>query len=447
MSKNQIVLMYSPDSIGLGHMRRNSAIAAQLVSQFPDYNVLLLVGSGAGAYFAMPQGVDAIKLPSIQKVMADKWVPRSLNLSTSITSQLRANLICETVRCLEPDLLLVDHLPLGVGNDLLPALDMIKRRGLATRPVLGLRDILDEPDVIRRRWTAENYYDAVNAYYDQVLIYGEHRIVPTADLYGFSERFPEKVDYCGYVCGSETLAEGESKLNSNRLAGTESLAPNERLVVVCGGGGYDAYPMMSASLAALRMLDDESSLRSIVIAGPLMAQEDWRRLKQAARGLRRTTLLREAKNCRNYFRSADIAVIMGGYNSFLEAASCCSSLIMIPRTGPSAEQRMRAALFTEKGVLRSIELHQATPERLAFEILQNAGAEGKNGGFKVRLNGARRAAQALARGSIENGGNHPCHAPAQPPQIRFTHKTEARDEFPVPLNDNTASAFLRGAIM
>jgi predicted glycosyltransferase len=55
------VMTYSHDGYGLGHMRRNSTIAASLVLQMPHSSVLMLVGCPVGAFFELPPGVDFIK--------------------------------------------------------------------------------------------------------------------------------------------------------------------------------------------------------------------------------------------------------------------------------------------------------------------------------------------------------------------------------------------------
>ena len=60
------IAFYSHDTIGLGHMRRNSAIARQLVTQLPDVSVLMLVGCPAGMVFEPHPGIDYVKLVNHQ---------------------------------------------------------------------------------------------------------------------------------------------------------------------------------------------------------------------------------------------------------------------------------------------------------------------------------------------------------------------------------------------
>ena len=52
----------------------------------------------------------------------------------------------------------------------------LRASGAPTRSVLGLRDILDAPEVVRQRWLVEGAYDAIERYYDTVLVYGKREV-------------------------------------------------------------------------------------------------------------------------------------------------------------------------------------------------------------------------------------------------------------------------------
>ncbi len=393
MTERPLVMMYSPDSIGLGHVRRNSAIATAFIRHNPEAAVVLLVGSGAGAFFALPKGVDSIKLPSVQKVAAEDWVPRSLNLPVPETYELRSNLIREAVETLRPNILLVDHLPLGVWNELLPTFRAIRDFGLQTRVVLGLRDILDEPAIIRRRWAQHGTYDAISAYYDAILIYGDETVVPTADIYGLSERFPEKIRYCGYVSSAVDKTAREPR--EEDLPGVGPRREDQSLILACAGGGHDGMPMISAALDALALLKDDDRFKAVVVPGPLMADHMRSELADQARRNPNVSFLPFTTDGRSYFKAADVSIIMGGYNSSLEAVTDCSKVIMIPRDGPSAEQSMRSELFSKRGLLTEVRLSEATPEHLA-EVIKTVATSGNDIRPEIKLDGADRAVKELS---------------------------------------------------
>ena len=52
-----------------------------------------------------------------------------------------------------------------------------------TRLVLGLRDIVDSPDVVRRLWEAEDVYNLLEHGYDQILVYGNRELFDVAEAY------------------------------------------------------------------------------------------------------------------------------------------------------------------------------------------------------------------------------------------------------------------------
>jgi len=72
----------------------------------------------------------------------------------------------------EPDVLIVDYLPLGVANELARVLRRARKRG-NTRCVLGLRDVLYDRETVPATWANRANLDAIRHYYDAVWIYGD----------------------------------------------------------------------------------------------------------------------------------------------------------------------------------------------------------------------------------------------------------------------------------
>jgi len=142
------ILLYSHDTFGLGHLRRNLAIAGRLSHALPGVSLLLLSGSQAVQQFILPLGADTVKLPTVTKLGPEHYVAQGLTITPSEVLALRRGLILETVMSFKPDLLLVDHAPLGMRGELRPALEYVRANLPQSRVVLGLRDILDEPAVV-----------------------------------------------------------------------------------------------------------------------------------------------------------------------------------------------------------------------------------------------------------------------------------------------------------
>ncbi|HEX9333397.1 MAG TPA: glycosyltransferase [Anaerolineales bacterium] len=70
----------------------------------------------------------------------------------------------------------------------------------------------------------------------------------------------------------------------------------------------------------------------------------------------------------SYISAADLVIAMAGYNTSVEILRMKKSAILIPRAGPSAEQRTRAKLFADKHWVDMIDPDELTPDNLAQHI-------------------------------------------------------------------------------
>lgn len=355
------VMTYSHDGFGMGHLRRNATIATHLVESMPASSVLMLIGCPAGVVFRLPPGVDFVKIPSIVKVNTEVWHPRGLRISLEKTRTIRASIIQKAAETFSPHVLLVDHIPTGVWGELLPTLEMFQEREDPPRVVLGIRDILDSPEVIRRVWQQKRFYEVIRRYYDEVLVYGCWDVFDAASRYGLNAELAEKVKYCGYVSPQEPCKSREQMRQELQLT-------RDKLIVVTAGGGHDGYPMMQACAEAFRLLGKALPFEAVFITGPLMEAEQRARLRACAEG----TGIRELRCVEdnlNYINAADLVVTMAGYNSLCEILRLGKKALVIPRAGPSAEQIMRSRIFAERRLIDVIYPGDLSPERLAERLI------------------------------------------------------------------------------
>ncbi len=385
-SESVRLMTYSHDGFGLGHLRRVRDISRCLVRDHPKSNVLMLIGCPSGSVFPLPAGIDYIKIPSIVKVDTEVWQLRNLSIDDNQAKALRASVIHKAADIFEPHLFLVDHIPAGVWGELLPTLKMLKQRGAAV--VLGIRDILDSPEVTRTVWKQKRFYELIAQYYDEVFIYGCEDVFDTASQYGLAEEVGEKVRYCGYVCSDEPFA---PRARIRR----ELQIKKDRWVLVTAGGGYDAFPLMQACLEAFRLYGPTMPFDAMLITGPLMVPEQQDRLRNLATSLG-VTVRQSVEDSLSYMNAADLVVTMAGYNSLSEILRLRKKAVVIPRLGPSAEQTTRAKIFAERGLIDVIHPSDLTPQVLSERIL--SGLERKDFPSpdpSIELCGGRKAAERL----------------------------------------------------
>ena len=344
-------------------MQRTCSIAWEIYRLREEASILTFSDSQLGQFFSVSPHHDYIKLPSIAKDSPGNWKPTHLSMTFPEILHLRKQLISHVLLNYAPDIFLVDHMPHGAMGELLPALEAMKHSRIHTQVILGLRDILDSPDVTVKRWQVEGAYDAIERYYARILVFGMQNVYDVVEKYQIPESEAKKVFYCGYVTNLATAIKAptlRAKYLANEPAGTP-------LIVVMAGGGADAYPMMSTLFDALPKVLNNQRCVLAVVTGPFMPVELIADLSGRSEGLP-IFLMESVNDSLSHIGAADLVISMAGYNTTVEILRMQKRAILIPRAGPSAEQRTRASLFAEKHWVDMIDPDEVTPDSLAERI-------------------------------------------------------------------------------
>ncbi|MFW5833671.1 MAG: glycosyltransferase family protein [Pseudomonadota bacterium] len=349
------LLIYSHDSFGLGHLRRCRAIAHHLVDRFSDLSVLILSGSPIIGSFDFKARVDFVRVPGVIKLRNGDYTSLQLHIDPEHTLAIRASIISHTAEVFDPHVCLIDKEPLGLRGEVRDTLAMLKARG--TRLVLGLRDIMDEPQSLLEEWDRKQVYPALREFYDRIYVYGPRAMFdPLIELPGFAE-FAAKVVFTGYLRRSLARWPGDVEL--------EGGLPERPYILVTGGGGGDGDGLVDAVLGAYEA-DPELPHDCVILFGPFMSLEDRRRFHDRAEQLPKV-------HCRTFdawverlYAGASAVVAMGGYNVFCEILSFDKPALLVPRTVPRREQWLRAQRASRLGAVTTLDLEAASdPRRMA----------------------------------------------------------------------------------
>ena len=136
-----------------------------------------------------------------------------------------------------------------------------------------------------------------------------------------------------------------------------------------GGGGADAYPMAKAFLDAVPVLLQGLRFQALVLTGPNMP-DHHREALIAQSALKPVHVQTSPEDALPLLQKASAVVTMAGYNSLCEVMQLQKKALVIPRNGPSAEQRIRGRLFAQRQLVRLLDPSELTPDRLAQELMQ-----------------------------------------------------------------------------
>lgn len=348
--------LYSHDTMGFGHVRRNLLIARALVAPPLEAEVLLIAGMREAGAFAMPPGVDCLTLPAYRKNDDGRYAPRSLACDMEMLTALRSATIKAALKRFRPDLLVVDTAPSGAVGELLPVLRSLARHR-RTRTVLGLREVLDAPETIRRQWWKQRNYEAVHRYFDEIWVYGDPSVYETGAEYGFDDTLRGKLRYAGYLDPAMRLASPEAE--DPAVLAVERAG--EPYVLCAVGGGQDGARVTQAFAEA----GPPPGHRGVIVTGPFMPADARAELRQAALRDPRLTVLEFVSEPIRLVHGAARVVTMGGYNTVTEILSLGKRALIVPRVAPRVEQLIRAERLVQRGLIELMRPDALTPERLA----------------------------------------------------------------------------------
>ena len=351
------IVLYSHDSVGLGHVRRNLALAHALNNQLPGLigrpvTGILITGTALAPAFRLPGGWDWVLLPGVAKDSAG-YLPRNLALPMHEFVPLRARLLQATLAGFSPHLVVVDRHATGVHGELETALRLARTAG-PVRVVLGLREVLDSPAAALTEWDRMGGPRMVKALFDTIWVYGDPAVHDPLAAGEIPFALRKLIRYTGY------LAEGRPA-----VSGTSCMPGRYCMTTV--GGGSDGYAL--ASVAVATPVPD--GLGHLVVAGPEMPAEQLNDLRLRARpGVK---VVAAVDDTVFHIRHAAAVVAMGGYNTVCEIMSTPVPALIVPRTQSRAEQRIRAASLAAAGFLEQHEVGTLTPEILAGWLASRLG--------------------------------------------------------------------------
>ena len=368
MSTRPPLLFYCQHSVGLGHLMRSYALCRRLAERF---RVVLVCGGALPQDIEPPPDVEIVALPPLGVGAQSRFVSHDRRFTVERAWAVRGEMLLRTLRAVRPAVVLVEMFPFGrakFARELVPLLELAREHGAMT--ACSLRDILVTGRADQARHD-ERACRLANAHLDAVLVHSDARFVRLEETFP-TDRLTMPVRYTGFVVGSMPAP-----------------ARRERRVVVSAGGGRVGEPLLRTAIEAQRL---GTGLSMRAIAGPLMPDDAFQRLREHARGVPDLELLRSVPDLAAELVSATASVSQAGYNTTLEIVRARVGALVVPYVAPEEDEQLRRARrLARLGALRVLEALDAPV--LAAEIRRLDGFEPATPA--IDLDGGRGTCQEL----------------------------------------------------
>ncbi|MDO4905558.1 MAG: glycosyltransferase [Lautropia sp.] len=353
------IALYSHDTMGLGHIRRNTLLAQVLIKPPLQANVLLISGIRESGAYPLPKGIDSITLPAYHKQPDGTYRSRSLDIDVERLIALRGAAIGAALGAFDPDLFIVDNVPRGAMKELDAPLAQLRQGNTHTRIVLGLRDIIDTPETVARQWQKQDNFRVVHDFFDAIWIYGDTRLYDTARAYGLDRIGNKQIVNVGYLDPCE-----------RQLPVTNHDRGDAPFALCLVGGGQDGFAVAEA-FAQARL---PAGWRGIILSGAMMPGPKRQRLRELTAHRQEFEVLDFVNEPIELIREARAVVAMAGYNSTMEVLALNKRAMLVPRVTPRAEQWLRASRLAELGLVDCVHPEALNSDTLSSWLADERGA-------------------------------------------------------------------------
>lgn len=351
---NSRLLIYSHDSFGLGHLRRCRAIAHALVDRYKGLSVLIMTGSPIIGRFDFKARVDFIRIPGVIKLHNGEYTSLGLHIDLADTLALREAIILNTSKIFQPDIFLVDKEPGGLKNEVVSTL--MHFQDTDTLCILGLRDVMDSPALLKKEWQKKNVLPLLEHLYDELWVYGPAEVANPLQGLDIKQMVIDKTLFTGYLPRQLPQKVDTDVINF----------PNKPYILVTPGGGGDGIEMIDW---VLRAYEHSSTLmHALFVLGPFMPAAERNAFLHRAASLPHVEMMTFSNHLEHLMAESEAVIAMGGYNTFCEILSFDKRALILPRSQPRKEQLIRARNAAEVGLLSMLDL---ASERLTETMIDS----------------------------------------------------------------------------
>ncbi len=369
------ILVYTHNSIGLGHAFRTLAVITGMKKWRPDIDFLVVSSTSVPQIF-FKEGIEVIKLPSVKIDIDQKDNPMRSRYLTGFELEaifdFRQKLIMESFDFFQPDVLIIEHNMTGQMSELIPLLmkKWMRKGGPVDfalvhicRGIMKWIPLLSIPyQNPRHRSESIN----IGALYDFMYVLEDREVIDiNKQFLGNDPELEKKIRYLGKITNK---AYGE--LPSRNEALDRFGLPNKKTILISLGRNCRVIDLSKRFLEMLERTGVGDNYQVVMVMDPYLDNGVAQELccNPLSKNVR---FLPFVPDLVDLVHHSDLVICRAGYNTVNEILLTGTKAIVIPENHGGGEQELRAQSVHEGNICISTEdeILFNNPDNLLCDIL------------------------------------------------------------------------------
>ncbi len=369
------ILVYTHNSIGLGHAFRTLAVITGIKKWRPDIDFLVISGTSIPQIF-FREGIEVIKLPSIKLDIDRKDSPMYSRYLSGFELEtifdFRQSIIMATFDFFQPDALIIEHNMTGQMSELVPLLmkKWMRKGGPVDfclvhicRGIMKWLPLLCIPyQNPRHRSESIN----IGELYDFMYVLEDREVIDINKAFlGDDPDLEKKISYLGKITNRvyEELPPREAILDRFCL-------PDKKIILVSLGRNQQVFDVSNKLLELFSNTALNSKYQVVMVIDPYLDAAEACNLCEHPLG-KNVRFLPFMPDLVELMRHSELVISRAGYNTINEILLTGVKAVIIPESHGGGEQELRAQK-TAKGhvkVLTEADMYHDRAADLILELL------------------------------------------------------------------------------
>lgn len=348
------ILVYTHNSIGLGHAIRTLAVITGMKKWRPDIDFLVISGTSVPQIY-FREGIEVIKLPSIKLDINRKGNPMHSRYLSGFDLEaifdFRQTIILSTFNFFQPDALIIEHNMTGQMSELIPLLmkKWMRRGGPVDFPLVHVcRGIMKWIPLLRIPYQNPRHRSEsinIGALYDFMYVLEDREVIDINKAFlGSDPELEKKIKYLGKItnkvhCELPTRSEGLERFG----------LPDKKTILISLGRSLHVFELAVKMFETFAKIGLDGGRQVVVVLDPYLEPT-------AAQALRDHPLASDIRflpfvpDLIDLLCHAELVISRAGYNTVNEVLLTGTKALIIPESHGGGEQEQRARSLNESNI-------------------------------------------------------------------------------------------------